>query len=141
MTELEKLLDDYWNKARDLESHTINDLEKHLWLANAAGATITIGYIQSNNVVGCLQVLGGWAFVLGIIFLVLMKFVSAINSSRDRLKFQEATKGITEGNAEKKIKGIKDKIFVRLKCLYLILQFGSGILFVSGCVLILLGAN
>lgn len=141
MKEFEKVLDDYWNKSRTLESHTIDDLEKHLWLANAAAATITIGYVQSKGGAHCLQIIGGWAFVLGIIFLVLMKFVSAFNSSRDRKRFQEAIPNITEENFDKKIREIKDKAFVYLRSVYLILQYGSGFLFIAGCILILLGIN
>lgn len=141
MSELEKLLDDYWNKSREFESHAVNDLEKHLWLVNSAAATITIGFIQSNEVVNCLQVMAGWIFVLGIIFLLLMKFVSELNSSRDRFRFQSATKGITEKNAELRIKEIKDKTFAHLKLVYLILKFGSGILFIVGCIFILLGVT
>ncbi|TAL59409.1 MAG: hypothetical protein EPN84_11300 [Legionella sp.] len=141
MKDFEKILMDYLNKSRELESDTINDLEKHLWLANAAAATITIGYIQSKAEVNCLQLIGGWAFILGIISLMLMKFVSAFNSSRDRKRFQEASPNITENNCKEKIKEIKDKTFVCLRRAYLILQYGSGTLFIVGCILILLGIN
>ena len=141
MKEFEKVLIDYLDKSRELESQSINDLEKHLWLANAAAATITIGYIQSKPEVHCLQLIGGWAFILGIIFLMLMKFVSAFNSSRDRRKFQEASSNITENNCKKKMQEIKDKTFHRLRWVYLILQYSSGFLFIAGCILILLGIN
>ncbi|MFO2495097.1 hypothetical protein SDA97_02710 [Legionella pneumophila serogroup 1] len=141
MTDLIEILDDYFNKARELESYTINDLEKHLWLSNAAATTITIGFIQSKDGVGCLQILGACSFVFGIIFLLLMKFISAINSSRDRKKFQEATLNISKVNAVEKLRGIKDKKFNWLRMTYLILQYGAGVLFVIGCILILLGVK
>ncbi|WP_106225637.1 hypothetical protein [Legionella pneumophila] len=141
MKKLENALVDYWDKSRALESRTIDDLEKHLWLVNSAAATITIGFIQSKNGVHCLQLIGGWAFVLGIISLLCMKFMAAINSSRDRKRFQEVSPEITEDNFEEKMREIKDTTFHRLRWMYLILQYGSGILFIGGCILILLGIN
>lgn len=141
MTDIIKILDDYFNKARELESYTINDLEKHLWLVNASAATITIGFIQSKDEVTCLQILGAWSFVLGVISLLLMKFVSAINSSRDKKRFHEATLNISKENAAEKIRGIKDKKFSCLRMSYLILQYGAGVLFVGGCILIILGVK
>ncbi|BCZ98086.1 hypothetical protein DI137_00020 [Legionella pneumophila] len=141
MTDLIKILDDYFNKARELESYTINDLEKHLWLVNASSATITIGFIQSKDGVGYLQILGAWSFVLGIISLLLMKFVSAINSSRDKKRFVEATLNISAENAAEKIREIKDKQFSCLRMTYLILQYGAGVLFIVGCILTILSAK
>ena len=77
LEQLEVVLNDYWDKSRALVSETIVDLEKHLWLANAAAATISIGYIQANDDVPQLQLCGAWSFIIGIILLVIMKFVSA----------------------------------------------------------------
>jgi len=36
LAKLEASLGDYWDKSRSLESETVADLEKHLWLANGA---------------------------------------------------------------------------------------------------------
>jgi len=84
LAKLDATLDDYWEKSRALESGTVNDLEKYLWLANGAAATVTIGYIQAKDIVCLSQYYGAWAFVTGILMLVAMKYVSRINSSRDR---------------------------------------------------------
>lgn len=90
LARLEQTLADYWDKSRELESHTVSDLEKHLWLANGAAATATIGFIQARSVVPWPQYTGAWLFVVGILCLVVLKFVSATNSSRDRCRFQGA---------------------------------------------------
>ena len=52
-SELDKLLDDWWNKVREYETSAINDLEKHLWLANGGALTISIGFLQSDSLVSC----------------------------------------------------------------------------------------
>lgn len=48
LSNLDITLKDYWDKSRSLQSEAINDLEKHLWLANGAAATAAIGFLQAN---------------------------------------------------------------------------------------------
>src|SRR5664279_3195010 len=43
---LEDVLKDYWDKSRTGETKSIEDLDKYLWLGNAAAVTVSIGYIQ-----------------------------------------------------------------------------------------------
>src|SRR5438093_27362 len=91
LVKLDASLDDYWNKSREMESETVVDLEKHLWLANGAAATVAIGYVQAAKAaVSIWQQLGAWAFVTGILMLLVLKFISSLNSSRDRYRFQDA---------------------------------------------------
>jgi hypothetical protein len=90
LEKLDAILADFWDKSRALESNTVADLEKHLWLANGAAATATIGFIQAKTNVSIWQYAGAWTFVIGIIVLVLLKYVSAKNTARDRYRFQDA---------------------------------------------------
>ena len=140
LPDIEEMSKDYWNKSRDTEAKTIEDLEKHLWLANAAAATVTIGYIQAKDVVCLSQYYGAWSFVSGILMLVVMKYVSSINSSRDRYRFQDAkSKFDAEEVTDYVFKGVRDKSFNILKKSYLFLQYGAGVAFISGCILTLVG--
>ncbi len=50
LPDIEEMSKDYWNKSRDIETRTIEDLEKHLWLANGAAATVSIGYVQAKDI-------------------------------------------------------------------------------------------
>lgn len=136
----EKTLADYWDKARTLESETINDLEKHLWLANGAAATVSIGFIQTKSTVPFWQYVGAWVFVSGILLLVIMKYVSAFNTSRDRNRFQ-TTKTNFETNqvTDFEFRKIRDKKFMALKFVYLVLQLGSGVAFIAGLIFTLIG--
>ena len=70
---LERDLDDYWQKSRDKESETVADLEKHLWLANGAAATASVGFLQAASVVSSWQMAGAWAFIVGIVALELIR--------------------------------------------------------------------
>ncbi len=74
--------------------------------------------------------------------LVVMKYVSTLNSSRDRNRFQEA-KSKFDSNEESDFvfKNVRDKTFNRLKKCYLILQYGAGLAFIAGCILTLIGVN
>ena len=141
LPDIEKMSLDYWNKSRDAETKTIEDLEKHLWLANAAAATVSIGYIQTAKTIVCqAQYYGAWAFVSGILMLVVMKYVSSINSSRDRYRFQDAkSKFDAEEVTDHIFKDVRDKTFNILKKSYLFLQYGAGIAFILGCILTLTG--
>ena len=142
LAKLDATLDDYWEKSRALESGTVNDLEKYLWLANGAAATVTIGYIQAKDIVCLSQYYGAWAFVTGILMLVVMKYVSSINSSRDRYRFQDAkSKFDAEETTDIVFKDVRDGTFIILKKSYLFLQYGAGIAFVAGCILTLIGVK
>lgn len=142
LSELEETSKDYWNKSRDDETKTIEDLEKHLWLGNAAAATISLGYIQAKEVVCQSQYYGAWAFVSGILMLVVMKYVSSFNSSRDRYRFQDAkSKFDAEEETDFIFKGVRDKTFNILKKIYLFLQYGAGAAFILGCILTLIGVK
>ncbi|MBI1984457.1 MAG: hypothetical protein HYS61_09685 [Acidobacteria bacterium] len=135
-------LDDYWNKSRDLESETVNDLEKHLWLANGAAATVSIGYIQAKTMVPVWQYLGAWAFVAGILLLLVMKFVSSLNSSRDRYRFQDAKSRFDADEVTDHVfHTVYDRTFRVLKGSYLVLQWGAGLAFIAGAILTLIGVG
>jgi len=138
----EASLADYWDKSRSLESHTVNDLEKHLWLANGAAATISIGFIQSKPVVSCWQYSGAWVFVIGIVSLVFLKYISAYNSSRDRYRFQDAKSRFdAEEVTDHIFRTVRDRRFNVLKHAYLVLQWGAGAAFVVGLVFTLVGVG
>lgn len=142
LPDIEAISKDYWNKSRDTETHTIEDLEKHLWLANGAAATISIGYIQAKDIVCSSQYYGAWAFISGILMLVIMKYVSSINSSRDRYRFQDAkSKFDAEEVTDYVFKDVRDKTFYALKKSYLFLQYGAGAAFILGSMLTLIGVS
>lgn len=142
LSDIEEMSKDYWNKSRDTETQTIEDLEKHLWLANAAAATVSIGYIQAKDVVYLSQYYGAWAFISGILMLVVMKYVSKINSSRDRYRLQDAkSKFDAEEVTDYVFRDVRDKTFNFLTKSYLVLQYGAGIAFISGCILTLIGVS
>jgi len=134
-------LEDYWKKSRSFETESINDLEKHLWLANAAAATISIGYLQAASPASSGQILGSWSFVGGILFLVILKFVSSWVSSRERSRFESAQAEFYRGGTNDSVfEKIRDSTHVGLKRLYLALQYGAGIAFISGLIFTLVGA-
>jgi hypothetical protein len=142
LSDIEEMSKDYWNKSRDTETQTIEDLEKHLWLANAAAATVSIGYIQAKEIVCQSQYYGAWAFVSGILMLVVMKYVSSINSSRDRYRFQDAkSKFDAEEVTDFVFNDVRDKTFKFFKKSYLFLQYGAGVAFISGCIMTLIGVK
>jgi hypothetical protein len=140
---LEEVTKDYWDKSRTRETNAIEDLEKYLWLANAAAVTVSIGYLQKADSISCFQYCGAWSFIIGILMLITMKYVSAINSSRVRHLFQGAKSKFDADEASDYIfKDIrKDRFFSILRKLYLCLQYGAGLAFVGGCVLTLLGVT
>ena len=142
LAKLDASLDDYWNKSRDLESETVYDLEKHLWLANGAAATVSIGYIQAKAIVPLWQYLGAWAFVAGILLLLIMKFASSLNSSRDRYRFQDAKSRFDADEiADHVFRTVGDRTFKVLKGSYLVLQWGAGLAFIAGAILTLIGVG
>ena len=133
---LESVLSDAWDKSRSVESETIVDLEKHLWLANASAATISIGFLQSKPVVSNLQYYGAWSFIFGIILLVIVKYLSEYFCSRDRSRLQDA-KSKFDANEVTDIvfDGIRDNVYRRLNLAYRIFKYGSGFMFVLGLIL------
>jgi hypothetical protein len=136
---LEEMLKDYWDKSRTLETKSIEDLEKYLWLANAAAVTVSIGYIQKACAASLFQYCGAWASIVGILMLIIMKYVSVLNSSMDRHRFQEAKYNFDANEVSDFIfKDMRDRTFGNLRKLYLCLQYCAGLAFVAGCVLTLL---
>ncbi len=74
--------------------------------------------------------------------LVVMKYVSSVNSSRDRYRFQDAkSKFDAEEVTDYIFKDVRDRTFNILKKSYLMLQYGAGIAFISGCILTLIGVG
>lgn len=116
------------------------DLEKHLWLANAAAAIVSIGFVQAAENVSSWQYWGCWSFILGIVLLVCLKFVSALTSSRDRHRFESARARFYKNEVSDEVfLSIRDRIFENLRRSYLSLQYGSGLTFVLGLVFTLVG--
>jgi hypothetical protein len=139
---LNATLDDYWDKSRAIESETINDLEKHLWLANGAAATVSIGYIQVKTNVPLLQYLGAWTFVVGILLLVILKFVSSLIASRDRYRFKVAKSRFDANEVTDEVfRTVRDRTFGIFKRTYLVLQWGAGLAFIVGAILTLIGVG
>lgn len=142
LAKLDATLSGYWEKSRNLESETVVDLEKHLWLANGAAATAAIGFIQAKVVVSFWQYAGAWAFVAGIFVLIILKYLSAYNSSRDRYRFQGAKSRFDADEiADEVFRNVRDKIFSILKKTYLVLQWFSGAAFIAGAVFRLIGVG
>jgi hypothetical protein len=137
---IDAMIQDYWDNSRRMESETIVDLEKHLWVVNSTAATLLLGYLQTKDMITNWQAFSATAFILGIVFLFFLKFVSAYNSSRDRYQFQEASSKFQAGEVTDFIfKSVPDKQFLIVKGMYKWLQIGSGVLFVTGLVLLLVG--
>ncbi|SCZ67566.1 hypothetical protein [Thiohalomonas denitrificans] len=142
LDKLEAVLGEYASKSVQLETETVVDLEKHLWLANGAAATAAIGFIQAKGAVSVWQYLGAWAFVFGILALVVLKYGSSANASRDRYRFQDAKSRFDANEDSDQIfKSVRDKTFLVLKRAYLFLQWGSGVAFMAGAVLTLIGVQ
>lgn len=142
LAKLEASHGDYWDKSRALESETVADLEKHLWLANGAAATASIGFIQAKAVVSLWQYAGAWAFVSGILFLVVLKYVSSFNSSRDRYRFQDAKSRFDADEITDHVfRSVRDRTFRVLKYAYLALQWGAGAAFIAGSIFTLIGVR
>ena len=71
----QKTLNDYWDNSRRVESEAIVDLEKHIWLLNSGAATLLIGYLQTQSVVSCWQLYSAISFILGVVFLFILKYL------------------------------------------------------------------
>ena len=142
LAKLETSLTDYWDKSRALESETVVDLEKHLWLANGAAAAASVGFIQAKAVVSLWQYAGAWAFVSGILLLVILKYVSAFNSSRDRYRFQDAKSRFDAKEVSDLVfRNVRDGMFRVLARSYLVLQWGAGAAFIAGSIFTLIGVR
>jgi len=142
LAKLEASHGDYWDKSRALESETVADLEKHLWLANGAAATASIGFIQAKAVVSLWQYAGSWAFMSGILFLVVLKYVSALISSRDRYRFQAAKSRFDADEITDHVfRNVHDRTFHALKYIYISLQWGAGAAFIVGSIFTLIGVR
>ncbi len=142
LAKFEATLSDYWDKSRQLESETVSDLEKHLWLANGAAAAVAIGFIQAKTVVPFWQYIGAWIFVSGILMLVILKYLSATNSSRDRYRFQDAKSRFDADEvADDVFRNVRDRTFFMLKRAYLIFQWGAGGAFITGAIFTLIGVG
>ena len=140
LAKLDASLSDYFGLARASETETINDLEKHLWLANGAAATASIAFIQTKAIVPIFQYVGAWAFVTGILMLVVMKYVSASNFSRDRVRFQDAQSRFDADEVTDNVfRSLRDKTFHVLRYVYLVLQRGAGVMFIVGSISTLVG--
>ena len=139
---LERDLDDYWQKSRDAESRAVADLEKHLWLANGAGATASVGFVQAASAVSSWQVAGAWAFIVGIVSLVIIKFVSKFQASRMRYRYQDAKMRFDADLVSDLVfKDIRDKKFEVTKSIYLGLRWSAGLAFIAGLAFTLIGVS
>ena len=139
---LERDLDDYWQKSRDKESEAVADLEKHLWLANGAAATASVGFVQAASVVSPWQIAGAWAFIVGIVALFIMKFVSEFQASRMRFRFQDAKMRFDANQVSDLVfKDIRDKTFEVTRSIYLGLRWSSGVAFIVGLAFTLIGVS
>ncbi len=139
---IDEILREYRQASTAKESGTVEDLEKHLWLANGAAASVAIGYIQAIDNVGRLQLYGAWAFVAGILSLVILKYVSHIMTSRDRYRFQDAKSRFDANEVTDLVfRAVRDRTFRWLKRFYWFLQYSAGALFVLGCISTLAGVS
>ncbi|HEY9826482.1 MAG TPA: hypothetical protein V6D19_13635 [Stenomitos sp.] len=143
LSEFEDALSDYWEKSRASESEAISDLGKHLWLANGTAATISVGFIQAaQKYVSCWQYAGAWAFICGIVALLLLKYISTLQTSRDRHRFQDAKSRFdAEEVTDDIFYTIRDGWFSALKITCLILQWGAGVVFAVGLIFTLVGVQ
>ena len=140
LAKLDASLSDYFGLARASETETINDLEKHLWLANGAAATASIAFIQAKEIVPLWQYIGAWAFVSGILMLVILKYVSAWNFSRDRVRFQDARSRFDADEVTDHVfRSFRDRTFHALRYAYLVLKWGAGFMFIVGSISTLVG--
>jgi hypothetical protein len=140
LARLENQLADYSDKSRSMESETLVDLDKHLWLANGAAATISIGFVQAADEIAFLQYWGCWSFIFGIVLLVVQKNFSTWTSSRDRFRFDEARMQFYKDERTDEVFGeVRDRKLRLLNILDRSLKKGAGLTFVAGLVLTMVG--
>ena len=140
LREIEEDLKSEFDRSRNSETQAINDFEKMLWLTNSGAATVTIGFITTTENPTLILFIGSSAFVLGIIAMLVMRFVAETVTVRDRARRQKASESFFLENAPLSIFGkIRDDKFRKLSYLYKFLKSSAGILFVIGCILTLIG--
>jgi len=129
----------YFDKAAERESESIDDLVKYLWIANSSAATASIAIIQAKGVTDFFQIWGTSSFILGIICLLALKFVSEILHSLHRYKFEDYINkvhaDICSIDAILKVKGLSLKI---LRLLAIAFRYFAGLFFICGLILIVL---
>ena len=139
LDEVREWLKSDFDRARDLETRSLDELEKSLWLSNAGAATVTIGYLTASNNPTYIQFLGCCMFVAAIISLMLMRIISATNASRDRYRRQSLSdRFFTENRPISSLAEIRDRTFHVLKFGYLSLKVLAASLFIAGCVFTLI---
>lgn len=136
--EAEKWLWDDFNRARDIETHSINEFEKLLWLTNSGAATITIGYLTTSSSPSLILFFGSCMFVTAVVALLIMKFVGETNATRDRARRQRVSElFFSENRPMSTFKQIRDSNFKALVKAYKWLKTSAAILFMVGCILTL----
>ncbi len=140
LEQIEAMIQDYWDNSRRVESESITDLEKHLWVVNSTAATLLLGYLQTEETVKDFQAYSAASFIIGIVFLFLLKFISAYSTSRDRIRFQIASSKFQAGDATDSIfHSVRDKKSSIINGTYKFLQRSSGFFFVAGLTSLLVG--
>lgn len=87
-----------------------------------------------------MQFLGATIFVLGILSLLIMKFVGETNAVRDRLRRQTISEAFfLKGAPMSSFDKIRDDTFRRLSWVYKSLKSAAGICFIVGCIVTLIG--
>ena len=138
--EIEDSLKSDFDRSRESETRAINEFEKILWLANSGAATVTIGYITTNENPSLLQFIGCSLFVFAIISMMLMRFLAEFIASRDRARRQKASERFFIENLPMSTLGkIRDDKFKWLARIYRVLKSSAAVLFVIGCLLTLYG--
>lgn len=145
LQDLNDYLDDYLDNARKSESRSIDDLHKHLWLANGAALTVSVGYMQVNhNSIDHFQYMGVTAFIAGLALLVFLKYLYAFIGSRDRYRFQEAVGKFAndvEPDVVLQIENIRDGLFKVLQKITVVLVYAAGAAFLFGCITTVIGLS
>ena len=138
LDEMKAYIADYENHARDKESKSAEDVEKYLWLGNAGALAVSGTFIQLAHATGNkILYFGIGLFLVGLLLLLILKFLSAYISSRDRYRFQCA-RMMFETDKETdlilSLDKIRDKTFHHLRKIYHIIVKIVGMLFIAGCV-------
>lgn len=133
-------LQNEFDRARDQETASLNQLDKSLWLANGGAATVTISNLVSNSESIFLFV-GASAFVAGLAFLLLMRMSNAYNAARDRSRRQRACEKLfTENLKLSSLEDVRDNWFFFHGRLYTWFNIAAAFMFFFGCVFSLAGA-
>lgn len=143
LEELNVYITDYENFARDKESKSAEDIEKYLWLGNAAALAISGTYIQLMHATGSKIFYAGIGlFVVGLLLLLILKFLSGYISSRDRYRFQCARmkfEADQETDLALSINKVRDNTFSCLRKAYHFIVRTAGALFMGGCIIVIVG--